>query len=307
MKPAYISWSLIGLLFGLTMTMLVFLSEVDLSIQREINHTIYRFAMTDAHLNQELIKIRYSAKKNNMDIEIHIAEINSLFQTLQNKGLTISTENVEFGNSIWKLGMTLTEKINLIHVFTETATSNLDPGILLTQMLNHSVKHNLDRVYQESNHHFAKLVADASRYRFLLFLGSIVLLGLVLFALFLLRSMTLQQNRLNMAVESSADAIFITNTEGVIEYVNPSFCLISGWSNAEAIGKTPRILKSGLTDRQVYKDLWQTITSGKQWHGVFQNKRKTKQKSVSASESKSESDERELYWCQTPCVRIVVR
>ncbi|MCZ4282430.1 PAS domain-containing sensor histidine kinase [Kiloniella laminariae] len=80
--------------------------------------------------------------------------------------------------------------------------------------------------------------------------------------------------KLSTAVEQNPVAIEITDPTGRIEYVNPTFCAVSGYSAEEIIGKKPSILKSGHTKDEEYKKLWETITSGKVWHGVFQNRRK---------------------------------
>ena len=69
-------------------------------------------------------------------------------------------------------------------------------------------------------------------------------------------------------------AIVITDIHGSIDYVNPGFEKITGYSAEEARGQNPRILKSGKQEAAFYKDLWGTITSGRTWHGQFVNKRK---------------------------------
>ena len=80
--------------------------------------------------------------------------------------------------------------------------------------------------------------------------------------------------KLSRAVEQSPASIVITDTKGAIEYVNPKFVLITGYSLREAIGKNPRILKSGEKPSEEYKELWDIITSGGEWHGEFHNKKK---------------------------------
>ncbi len=80
--------------------------------------------------------------------------------------------------------------------------------------------------------------------------------------------------KLTAAIEHSVNVIFITNRDGTIEYVNPTFEAATGWSRDEAIGKTPGILASGTTTRDEYDELWNTIRAGKTWRGSFQNKRK---------------------------------
>lgn len=79
------------------------------------------------------------------------------------------------------------------------------------------------------------------------------------------------------AIEQSTNAIVITNQEGKIEYTNTAFSLSSGYAREEVIGKTPQVLKSGNMDPQIYKDLWQTIASGRTWRGELENKAKNGQ------------------------------
>ncbi len=76
------------------------------------------------------------------------------------------------------------------------------------------------------------------------------------------------------AIEQSYASIAISDTDGNIEYVNPSFIQKTGYTSAEVIGKNHRILKSGYTSDIEYKELWQRITSGKEWQGEFHNKKK---------------------------------
>jgi PAS domain S-box-containing protein len=86
------------------------------------------------------------------------------------------------------------------------------------------------------------------------------------------------ENRLMVlakAIEASPVMIVITDTRGIIEYVNPRFSCITGYSSKEALGKNPRILKSGKTDDTVYSDLWKTLTSGNEWKGYFRNRKKS--------------------------------
>ncbi|MBN2523084.1 MAG: response regulator [Bacteroidales bacterium] len=80
--------------------------------------------------------------------------------------------------------------------------------------------------------------------------------------------------KLSRAVEQSPALIVITDTKGNIEYVNPKFTEITGYSLQEVLGKNSRILKSGYTNKSEYKNLWNTISSGSEWKGIFHNKRK---------------------------------
>lgn len=80
--------------------------------------------------------------------------------------------------------------------------------------------------------------------------------------------------QLSRAVEQSPVSIVITDIEGKIEYVNPKFINITGFSQEEALGQNPSLLKSGNQSEAFYKKLWTTITSGKTWQGELQNKKK---------------------------------
>ena len=80
--------------------------------------------------------------------------------------------------------------------------------------------------------------------------------------------------KLSRAVEQSPNMIFITDLAGVIEYVNPNFTRLSGYSADDAIGHTPRILKSGETPLDVYEDLWSTILAGRDWRGELKDRAK---------------------------------
>jgi PAS domain S-box-containing protein len=80
--------------------------------------------------------------------------------------------------------------------------------------------------------------------------------------------------KLSMAVVQSPAIILITNLAGEIEYVNPRFCQVTGYTLGEVIGRNPHILKSGNTPKEVYHDLWSKITNGKEWRGELYNKKK---------------------------------
>lgn len=80
--------------------------------------------------------------------------------------------------------------------------------------------------------------------------------------------------KLSRAVEQSPASIVITDLDGIIEYVNPKFTETTGYRFEETIGRNPNILKSGENPNELYEDLWNTITSGNEWRGIFQNKKK---------------------------------
>lgn len=80
--------------------------------------------------------------------------------------------------------------------------------------------------------------------------------------------------RLEAAIEQAAEGVMITNQEGFIQYVNPAFVGLSGYGKEEAVGQTPRLLKSGKQDEKFYESLWGTIRAGEIWSGRLVNQRK---------------------------------
>jgi PAS domain S-box-containing protein len=80
--------------------------------------------------------------------------------------------------------------------------------------------------------------------------------------------------KLSKSIEQSPSTIVITDILGNIEYVNPKFTEITGFTPEEVIGKNPRILKSGKMDDEFYKIMWETISSGDVWRGEFLNRKK---------------------------------
>ena len=80
--------------------------------------------------------------------------------------------------------------------------------------------------------------------------------------------------KLSRAMEQSPASVVITDAEGIIEYVNPKFVQLTGYTTAEAIGQNPRILKSGKQPPEFYRELWETITRGEEWRGEFHNRKR---------------------------------
>jgi len=80
--------------------------------------------------------------------------------------------------------------------------------------------------------------------------------------------------KLSNAVEQTADCVLISDTGGVIEYVNPAFEKTTGYKREDVIGQTPRIFKSGKHNSRFYEHLWDTIRKGKTFHARIINKKK---------------------------------
>lgn len=83
-----------------------------------------------------------------------------------------------------------------------------------------------------------------------------------------------QVRKFSKGIEQSPNSIVITNSNYEIEYVNPYFTELTGYSAEEVMGRNPGILKSGQTKQEVYEDLWNTLEKGETWHGEFLNMKK---------------------------------
>ncbi|MCC7168372.1 MAG: EAL domain-containing protein [Rhodospirillales bacterium] len=80
--------------------------------------------------------------------------------------------------------------------------------------------------------------------------------------------------QLSQAVEQSSASVMITDTEGAIQYVNPKFEQVSGYTTEEVVGRKPSLLKSGRTAPEQYAELWSAIRTGREWRGELLNRRK---------------------------------
>ncbi len=82
------------------------------------------------------------------------------------------------------------------------------------------------------------------------------------------------RDRLVAAIDQAREIVIITDPQGIIQYVNPAFEEVSGYTREEAIGRKPGIVRSGKHDETFYTGLWRTITAGRVWRGTFTNRRK---------------------------------
>ena len=83
--------------------------------------------------------------------------------------------------------------------------------------------------------------------------------------------------KLSQAVQQSPVSIVITDADGTIEYVNPKFVEVTGYTTEEAVGQNPSILSSGEQPPEFYREMWETIKSGRVWQGEFHNRKKNGQ------------------------------
>ncbi len=112
----------------------------------------------------------------------------------------------------------------------------------------------------------------------------LVVIGVVVLVVFSLETLRRSERRAKLAeeesrklfraVEQSPVSVMITDTGGLIEYVNPAFTRMTGWRRDEVLGHNPRLLRSPQTPEHIYRDMWQTIRDGHDWRGEIVNLRR---------------------------------
>ncbi len=88
------------------------------------------------------------------------------------------------------------------------------------------------------------------------------------------KRMEAERARWLTAIEHAGEVVLITDADGFIQYVNPAFEAVTGYTREEAVGQKPGILKSGLQDEAFYRDMWAALKAGKKWSGRMVNKKK---------------------------------
>lgn len=156
------------------------------------------------------------------------------------------------------------ESVTLINKAPLEKISNMINLILSEQKLDFEVVHTISNGEERDVRAFASIVEINNKKYIHLIIVDITKLKLSE------RNLKL----LYKAIEQNPTSVVITNSEGEIEYVNPKFSEVSGYSFEEVFGKNPRILKSGIHTQELYNNLWDTIKSGETWTGEICNKRK---------------------------------
>jgi len=161
--------------------------------------------------------------------------------------------------------------------------SDVQDGKMITQTM--SIESGLKRATLLIN---GSLGSINKKIRMYIFYSGLLIAFITLFLFQLIRSILknqrisseLEENNLRLmkfqtVIEQSPSSIVITDINGNIEYVNPEFTRLTGYSKKDAIGNNPRILKSSQLPEQLYEELWNTISAGKIWRGDLLNRKKS--------------------------------
>ncbi len=123
--------------------------------------------------------------------------------------------------------------------------------------------------------YFAHDIAESALSNFWFYIMTLSVTGIVLALIINQRNQVENELRsLTVAIEQSPTSVVITDLDGIIEYVNPQFTAVTGYTSEEAIGQNPRLLRSGLTPKKTFEELWDTLTQSQPWHGQLVNRRK---------------------------------
>jgi len=152
--------------------------------------------------------------------------------------------------------------------------------MLVQQLVSMPIAQSMEKLLQVYSTNHSQMMRNANIYRLALYGFSVLLLCYISYILFNLSQTTATLRRtisdLNyqkFAMDQHA-IITVTDSDGIITYANQKFCDISQYKPTELIGQNHRILKSGHHPDSYYKNIWETITQGKVWHGQTQNKAK---------------------------------
>ncbi len=191
----------------------------------------------------------------------------TIFETDNNGKLTFANET-----SLTTYGYTLEDVANGVYITNTVSLRDRDSALKDIQRVLKGLP--------ASRNEYEMLRKDGTTFPALTFVGPIIKDGNIIG----LRGTTVditnnkqtenELRRISEAVAQSPASIVITNLKGNIEYVNKTFEEISGYTFQEVLNENPRVLKSGMTKKEIYNDLWETISSGNIWRGELLNKKK---------------------------------
>ncbi|MDX8388624.1 MAG: PAS domain S-box protein [Ghiorsea sp.] len=184
--------------------------------------------------------------------------------------LILETSLIEIQRSINELSDYLQSEVFILEL---SSTDTLDHdgyfgnAEMLAEELDEQVHHSVTQAIKSQSNVFSVLF--------------VIGISLIIILIFLLRK-TEQQKRsmmghslqLSQALEHSGEAVIIASAQGVIEFVNEAYCLMTGYSTQETLGNNPSMLSSGKQNKSFYDNLWNTIRAGKVWRGELTNKKK---------------------------------
>ena len=151
---------------------------------------------------------------------------------------------------------------------------------LLSSHESHLIKALLETAKNQNNWSLeTTLKRKSGEQAYVLFSAGPIVDGLGIFAFItdisVMKQSEIELKKLSRAVEHTGSSVMITDKEGVIEYVNSSFCAITGYHPSEVIGQNPSIVRTRHTSKKTHQDLWNTILSGNDWRGETYNRTKS--------------------------------
>ncbi|MFW6005562.1 MAG: MASE3 domain-containing protein [Desulfonatronovibrionaceae bacterium] len=197
--------------------------------------------------------------------------LRSLLEAIQESALLLDTQGriLHANSTVARRLGTEAEDLpgrRLADLMPEQTVGDVESMLQVMQVSRHPLQYETRRGDRSELHYLFPVLGEDGR----------ELTGIAMLALDITerKQRELELNKLRLAVANSPVPILITDTRGIIEYVNQAFTQVTGYTHDEAVGQTPKILKSGEHSREFYQELWKTISSGSIWRGEFHNRRK---------------------------------
>ncbi|MBF0125022.1 MAG: response regulator [Magnetococcales bacterium] len=269
------------LMFAAIMTSLLTLSDVDRSRYDRLEEAMTQVVFLEAELNLGLARTDHGGSVNDS-----LVALRSMQQQLAQLILACRADaflNAKVSSHLDQLQATLAANIDHVDRYSQglTALATLQAHLLdhPVALIGKIILHTSQKGYQQELH-------DARWNRYLLYFAAMVLLGLLMYLSLQNRREMRQRQRMTEAVEAAADAVIVANSNGVVEYANPSFALLTGWDRSVVVGKNYRDFQVGLTEAQ-YREIWVAIEQGEVWRGT-----------ILAHRSAGVSQEAAIHWYQ---------
>jgi len=247
-------------------------------VQKQYENISHLFNLSKAVSRAESLEKVYSKALNSILLSLNadrasllLFDEQGVMKFIEWRELSEEYRRATEGHSPWKRDAKNPEPILVENVENEPYLKSLLPAILkegirslaFVPLVNQGILLGKFMIYYNSVHLFSEAEMNLLK----------TFSSTIAFAIYQKKA-EVELHKLGSAVEQSAGSIVITDLEGNIEYVNKKFGEVTGYSFEEVKGQNPRILKSGETPANIYKDMWETVLAGSDWRGTFHNKRK---------------------------------
>ena len=289
MKSDSIIRIFIVIAFAVVMTRLLGLATEERAVFDRIDRSVENLVYLDVAFDHALVRARFGLHKADDQAVGRVQAMQRVSQSLLQNSDHALPSHETLNRAILGLRDGVQKKAELWRQFS--AAKNAGQATLadryVQRLIDLPIYPLVSRVRQASQDLVDQQVKEATWNRFLLYFSSMVLLSLLFYLMYLQHRTERQQQRMMRAVEATADAIVLTNADGLIAYINPAFTALTGWTPGEVAGRKQGILGCDQTDEQCQKML-AVLAAGKEWRDT----------SLKRKKPKPGAKEGLPYWCQ---------